>query len=67
MQKTLLMKIVGYNIPEEYQNRNDVLVCDNCSPTSALGTFILSLFSAITFFILIWVLFGFLAEYISKI
>ncbi len=35
MKKTRLMNILKYEIPQEYQNRNDVLVCHYC--TAHLG------------------------------
>ncbi len=48
MKRTRLMNILKYEIPQEYQNRNDVLVCHYC--TLELGflaviLFVLGLFS----------------------
>lgn len=50
MKRTKLMNILKYEIPKEFQNRNDVLVCHYC--TSYLGSlavilFVLGLFSGI--------------------
>lgn len=30
-KKTILMRLIKYEIPQEYQNRNDVLVCHYCT------------------------------------
>ncbi len=48
MKRTRLMNILKYEIPQEYRNRNDVLVCHYC--TLELGflaaiLFVLGLFS----------------------